>query len=600
MNHSANIDESRITGLGSLAVMTGRSHKKLILAMLGALTVLGLAQACAILLVKNFLGAFFDPRGNSAGPVPMSIALPVAVLVAGLAKSWGTYLYTRLQQEFSMLAGADLRDRLFPAILGRSWQELATVSPGTWMSVLVNDVAFVQTRLSEVMTSFLRGGMSIIASLLTMLFIHWPSAIVMMVLIPFMARATGSTGKRIAGFSNSVQQSMRWMADLVLEVRARFDFMRAQQGEKADLARFDAANDSYFHMIIRSIFVRSAFAPALEFLGFAIFAIFIFTINRGWISFGNATGSGGEVLLQFVVALGFMVKPLREIGEQLSRYHETRGALSKCFDLVNSRAIVSQSGQFALTEPAVSASPVPMESLRIRNVSFRWQASGRVFRASDVVVSAGNCIAIVGPSGAGKSTFLKILSGLLPPDEWDSTDSWDAVSQRSSLVPQQPFLFTSTIRENVAYGFPAATPEMIWAALDTIDARAFVASLPGGIDTPVSSLVANLSGGQVQRLVIARALLRGKPILLLDEATSALDVATEGAILRRLVADVRATGKAMIAVTHRLQCLPLFDEIWFVDNGDISMRGKLDDLLANDSFKERFEAFCREPGAMPS
>ena len=583
--------------LASLALETARSRKRLVVSMLGALSILGLAQAGAILLARNFLSAFFEPGAGGGGTVPVSVILPVGVLIAGIAKSWGTYLYTRLQQEFSMLAGSDLRDRLFPAIMGRSWQELASVSPGTWMSVLVNDVAFVQTRLSEVMTSFLRGGMSIVASLATMLFIHWPSAMVMMALIPFMARATGSTGKRIAGFSDIVQRSLRRMADLVLEVRARFDFMRAQGGEMADLARFDSANESYFHMIIRSIFVRSSFAPALEFLGFAIFAAFIFAINRGLVSLGGGigtgTGTGSEVLLQFLVALGFMVKPLREIGEQLSRYHETKGALSKCFDLIDNSPLSSSPVAPGDAAPFV-AEPPGLTPVLIQKVAFQWPGSGRTFRASDVRLLPGKRIAIVGPSGAGKSTFLKILAGLLEPAEWESGESWDSVCRHASLVPQQPFLFTATIRENVAYGFPAATDEMIRGALDAIDARTFVESLPGGLGTPVSSLVANLSGGQAQRLVIARALLRGKPLLLLDEATSALDVATEGSILRRLAADVQATGRAMIAVTHRLQWLPLFDEVWFVENGMFSLRGSPQEMMAN----KRFEAFCREPEAV--
>jgi len=581
--------------LASLALETARSRRRLVVSMLGALSILGLAQAGAILLARNFLAAFFDPGAAGGGAMPVSVILPVGVLFAGIAKSWGTYLYTRLQQEFSMLAGSDLRDRLFPAIMGRSWQELASVSPGTWMSVLVNDVVFVQTRLSEVMTSFLRGGMSIVASLATMLFIHWPSAMVMMALIPFMARATGSTGKRIAGFSDIVQRSLRRMADLVLEVRARFDFMRAQGGEMADLARFDSANESYFHMIIRSIFVRSSFAPALEFCGFAIFAAFIFAINWGLVSFDSGTGNGSEVLLQFVVALGFMVKPLREIGEQLSRYHETKGALSKCFDLIDTtRPLLSLSPAAPVDSVPFAAEPSGLTPILIHKVTFEWPGSGRTFRASGVRLLPGRRIAIVGPSGAGKSTFLKILSGLLEPAEWESGESWNSVCRHASLVPQQPFLFTATIRENVAYGFPAATDEMIWGALDAIDARSFVESLPGGLGTPVSSLVANLSGGQAQRLVIARALLRGKPLLLLDEATSALDVATEGSILRRLAADVQATGRAMIAVTHRLQWLPLFDEVWFVENGVFSLRGSPQEMMAN----KRFEAFCREPGAV--
>lgn len=550
--------------------------------MMVALLVLGLSQATVIFLVKGFLSAFFD--NTSEKRASLVVLLPLVVLIAGIAKSWGTYVYTRLQQEFSLLAGAALRDKLFPAILGKSYQELAQVSPGSWMSILVNDVAFVQTRLSEVMTSFLRGGMAVLASLGTMFFLHWPSALVMLFLMPLTARSTGATGKRIAGFSSLVQESLRRMADLVFEVRGRFDFMRAQQGESFDFQRYESANESYFRMITRSILVRSAFAPALEFLGFAVFAGFILAINRGLIGFAPNGERGSELLLQFVVAVGFMVKPMRDIGEQLARYHETQGAVTKCFEMLRSGSTDSLP-----TEPGVCLAPQGAAlPLVVRDISFKWPASGKSFSAHDLTLAPGRSVAVVGPSGAGKSTFLKVLSGLLPPDRWDADSSWESAVERTALVPQQPFLFTATIRENVAYGVPDCHDEDIWAALESIDARQFVQAMPAGLGAPVSSLVANLSGGQIQRLVIARALLRRKHILLLDEATSALDVATEGSILRRITAAAKLNQSAVVAVTHRLQWLPLFDEIWFVEDGGVGLRGTHQELLA----VPRFVAFC--------
>ena len=604
--------------LPRLALSTARSHVRLMMVMGAALLTLGLAQGLVILLVKGFIAAFFGGSASSGGAVSvavvdlvpefllrrwpeygpiridsarLAIALPLIVLLAGMAKSWSTYVYMRAQQEFSMFAGASLRDQLFPAILGKSYQELAGVSPGTWMSVLVNDVAFVQSRLSDVMTSFLRGGISISASLLTMFFLHWPSALVMMVLIPVTARSTGATGKRIAGFSSVVQESLRRMANLVLEVRGRFDFMRAQHGENFDLARFDAANDSYFKVIVRSLLVRSAFAPVLEFVGFAVFAGFILAINRGWVAFAADASGGSEVLLQFIVALGFMVKPLRDIGEQLARYHETRGAVGKCFDLLKSSSASCRQLQSQLQSLSFPESVDAEKGLVIQDVAFTWVGSGKKFSAESINIEPGKNIAIVGPSGAGKSTFLKIVSGLLPPDRWISAERWQDTISKTSLVPQQPFLFAASVRENIAYGVSAISDENIWLTLDAIDARRFVEDLPSGLDTPVSSLVANLSGGQIQRLVIARALLRAKPVLLLDEATSALDVVTEGAILRRLTDLAKRNRRSVVAVTHRLQWLQLFDEIWFIEDGRIALRGTQQELLA----EPRFVDFCQSP-----
>ncbi|NBQ54941.1 MAG: ABC transporter ATP-binding protein, partial [Proteobacteria bacterium] len=342
------------------------------------------------------------------------------------------------------------------------------------MSILVNDVAFVQTRLSEVMTSFLRGGMAVLASLATMFFLHWPSAVVMLFLMPLTARSTGATGKRIAGFSSAVQDSLRRMSDLVFEVRGRFDFMRAQQGEAFDFQRYESANESYFRMITRSILVRSAFAPALEFFGFAVFAGFILAINRGWIGFASNGEKGSELLLQFVVAIGFMVKPMRDIGEQLARYHETQGAVAKCFEMLRSGATDARGPEPFFPPGLMSglrlAAPGAGLPLVVRDISFKWPGSGKSFSAQNLTLVPGRSVAVVGPSGAGKSTFLKVLSGLLPPDRWSADSSWESAVELTALVPQQPFLFTATIRENVAYGVPDCDDDDIWAALDSIDA----------------------------------------------------------------------------------------------------------------------------------
>jgi ABC-type multidrug transport system fused ATPase/permease subunit len=475
------------------------------------------------------------------------------------------------------------------------------------MSIVINDVAFVQARLSEFMSSFLRGGVAVIASLVTMALIHWPSALVLIGIMPLAARATGSTGKKIAGFSASVQQAMRVMTSLVLEVRGRFDFMRVQHGEEFDLRRFRNINESWFRTICRSILVRSAFAPALEFAGFAIFAAFIFALDRQWLGGGDAgVGGAGDFALQFVVALGFMVKPLREIGEQLTRYHETRGAVGKCFEMITPS--VSEAANRTPDSQVLSFG----QEILVRAVSFRWagQAADSTADMKDapalkspgfsfggdrgrevtpLTVAPGHAVAVVGPSGSGKSSMLKVFSGLARPQLWDANVSWNDLANSTALVPQQPYLFAASVRENICYGSSQPADEAINDTLGLMGLSELIASLPAGIETPVSSLTSNLSGGQIQRLVIARAWLRQKRVLLLDEATSALDPATEAAIMQRVVKAVRGSGRALLAVTHRLQCLELFDEIWFVEGGHVSLRGTRDQLMREPRFRE----FCQ-------
>lgn len=612
----------RVRSLATLATWTMRQHVRLILLMGAALLVLACAQASVIFLVKGFLAVFFESESigvaSEAGDIALTamlpfslvryfpafdgatlparwvaVGLPAGVLIAGLVKSAGTYVYTRVQQEFSFHAGAALRDALFSRIIEQPYEILAGSSAGSWMSMLVNDVAFVQMRLSEIMTSFLRGGIAIFASLAAMMLIHWPSATLMICLLPVIGWSTGRVGRKIAGFARAVQESMQRIAALLLEIRSRFEFMRVQGGEGRDLKRFDQINDTYFAMIVRSILVRSAFAPALEFLGFVIFAGFILGLHSGVINFGSGTevgsNAGGEILVQFLVAVAFMVKPLRDVGEQLSRYHETRGALDRCFTLIQT------AGAGTTAQGSGSIEPALPEIVEIGRVAFNWRSSGNGFYADNLKLPVGRTIAIVGPSGSGKSTFLKILAGLVDPREWSANVSLDKIVAESALVPQVPFLFSATVMDNVAYGTVGASVDQVCKALDMIEAGDFVRGLPDGLETQFATLAANFSGGQIQRLVIARSLLRDRHLLLLDEATSALDAATEGEILERLIHRVQDTGKCLLAVTHRLQWLDLFDEVWFVENGTIALRGSFEELLKT----ERFARFCASGENLP-
>lgn len=620
----------KLKSLSSLALTTMREHKAIVAGIFCSLSILAMAQASVILLVKGFLVIFFetDPKNQwgQSGRIsiesllPESIAghlavlegltlsidviaavLPIGALIAGIVKSVGSYGYTRFQQEFSFHAATMMRDVLFKRIAGQSYEQLSSASPGSWMSMLINDVTFVQTRLSDIMTSFLRGGVSVIASLVVMFLIHWQSAVITLVIIPIVGFFTGSVGRKIAGFSRDVQHSMQEMAALLLEIRGRFEFMRAQHGEGRDLGRFESLNHSYFAKIIRSVFVRSSFAPALEFLGFLIFSGFIFGIHSGWIAFGDSdqvmNSTGGDVLVQFMIAVAFMVKPLRDIGEQVSRYHETRGALDRCFSILANVDLevpdatgleVCQpqgnlQGNLTKNPPGAAAS-----SLKIHRASFTWATSGRRFCVEGLEVPGDRTIAILGPSGSGKSTFLKILAGLVEPREWSANESWLSVTGRSALVPQSPFLFSGSLFDNLTYGNSNVSELDVWRALEVIEAADFIRNLPNGLQASYSPLAANFSGGQIQRLVIARTLLRERHFLLLDEATSALDAATEGEILRRLIDITHQNHRSLLAVTHRLQWLPLFDEIWFVENGSIILRDSFDNLMRT----ERFARFC--------
>lgn len=513
----------------------------------------------------------------------LTLIVPLAIIVAGLLNACAGFVYDLGQQQLALTLARDLRKRLFRGIMRLPYAAIKKRPVGAWMSVVMNDVMFLQSRFSDTVGGVLKGSASIVAGLCTMFYIHWPTGLVLLVLSPLIAFGMGRTGRRISRYAESYQRELGRLAAAILDLRNRFDFIRAQGGEKRELEHFGSVNAAYFKMVRRSIMVRSAFAPVMELIGYGAFALTVIGIGSGrW-----GADMTPDVMLVFFAALGLLLRPLRDIGEQLSRFQETRGAFRDSLHLLQ---------RLEADDEATAALPPVQKSffkgLNIAAIDAGMDGVVR-FSARNLHVEPGRAIAVVGPSGAGKSTLLKTLGGLVPPLVWDGAASWSDVAASTSMVSQEPFLFDDTLEANLRYGLgvtevPSAA--RIEEALTAVNAAAEVAALPLGLATPIRAIGSNVSGGQLQRFCIARGVLRDRPLWLLDEATSAIDPRSEREITQRLVAACRAQGSILIAVTHRLQYLAEYDDVWFVEDGVLQLRGSHAALLA----EPRYRRYCAE------
>ena len=572
-----------------------------------ALAFLSLTQGLALLLIKGFLAAFFTDVSTGlvpiAGIVPdkfrvyvpaewdvlvprvtLALIVPIAIVITGMFKAFATYLYNLGLVKLSLKVAQNYREKVFAGVLALPWLSSTKRDPGEWMSVIMADAIFIQSRLTDFSTAFVKDGVLIFSCLVTLAVIHWPAALLLLAMAPLIGWQMGRAGRRIAWFTEAFQRELGVLAGRVLAMRERFRFMRAQHGEDFERVHFEGGNLAYFDMMSRSIFLRALVAPGMEWVGFAVMAVFIY----GWTRHIPGFDVRPEVVVQFFVALGLILRPVRELGEQIARWSETVGGLRRSMHVITEVETAVASGDTArLSELTHKFKESLVVNVNRCEVSYGERLA---FSGKNLTIAAGQSIAIIGPSGAGKSTIVKSLSGLVAPSYWDASMPWSEVIRHTTLVSQSPFLFKDTLRGNLLYGLTedlrsVTTDEMLWGALRVVNLEDSIRALPLGLESRFNPLETNLSGGQIQRLVIARALLRRPSILMLDEATSAVDVATEHDISTRLIGTVHETGTILLAVTHRLRWLELYDRVWFVENGQVTMVGTHSELLRHERYK---------------
>jgi subfamily B ATP-binding cassette protein MsbA len=571
------------------------SQKKSLFIGLMSLAILGISQAGFLLLVKSFLKALFSPGTSQTIPIgdllpanvikytpftldypvaysDLAVAVPVAIIVVGLLMSLALYYYQFHQQSISMFVAKFLREKVFSRIINQDYSSISSKSAGSWMSLVMNDILFLQNRFSDLLTALFKDSVVILSCFAVLFYTHAPTALILALASPFIAFFMGRTGKRIAKFSEKFQRELSSISAITLNLRERFDFIRAQNGEQRELDWFNKHNDNYYRMVKKSILVRSAFAPIMELIGVSIFAGLVWGIGSGW--WENVSP---DLVLQFIFATGIMLRPLREVGEQVARLQETLGALSGCMTLLE-----ASPPSLSSEKDSVKAS---FDTLEVSKIDVGYQGDA-VFSGGDIRLIPGKTIAVIGASGSGKSTLIKTLAGLLPPICWQANQEWNIFASQTSLVSQEPFLFADTVRSNLVYGSSGEhlSDEMIFAALKKVCIFDQIQNLPEGLDTHFRSLGSNLSGGQIQRLVLARALIRNKKYLLLDEATSAIDSVTEQEITELLISMCKKDGIGLFAITHRLEWLPLYDEVYYLHAGKVLAKGAHKELMKLDAY----------------
>ena len=534
-----------------------------------AYMLLSLAFTAAFPFVSRELFDVAIPSGDFGEVMTLLVVLAVAFaisLVAGLRQAY----------QSAWVSGAvvrDIRQTMFERLqrLPASWYQ--RFGQGDVLARMFSDVGAVQSGLSDTIGQGIFQVLTLVVSAVIMLTISVPLSIVVFVGAPLV----GFVYKAMAGGAQSRSIDVREDNSAVLSVAAEnytanpvvkmFGLGRRESN------RFGRSSERLFRSQRRLSLFGGLFGLAVNSI---VTLLRLVVLGFGaWLILEGRFTIGG--LVAFLAIMGEVINPitvLTSIGQDIQA---ATGALVRINEVLDA-------DPEPVADDAVELPRLERE-LRLSDVSFSYTPERRALDGIDAVIPAGSNVAFVGPSGSGKSTVLRLIMRMYEPE--DGAISIDGVdvdgathaSLRGQLgvVFQDPFLFDTTLRENIALGKPGATDDEVIAAAEAAEIDQFVDALPRGYDTMVGERGSNLSGGQRQRVSIARALIRDPRVLLLDEATSALDPGTE----RQITATLRKVGadRTVVAITHRLTSITDYDAIFVIDRGRLVEYGDHEELL---------------------
>jgi len=553
-----------------------RPHRGRLLAVAVLVGLSSLVSVASPFLLREVLDVAIPQR--RVGLLGLLVLGMIAVAVATSAFGVGqTYLSTQVGQRVMH----DLRSAVYARLQRMSLAFFTRTRTGEVQSRIANDIGGMQTTVTSTATSLVSNLTTVLATVAAMLALDWRLTVVSLLLLPvfvWISRRVGAERKRItaqrqgqlAAMSAAVEESLSVSGVLLGRTTGRARSLTERfTAESAELARLEVRSSMAGRWRMASIQIVMTALPALIYLA------------AGLTSAAGAPVLSLGTLVAFVTLQQGLFRPLQSL-------------LSTGVDVQSSLALFGRIFEY-LDLPVDIAEPErPRRLERVRGavrfdgVEFRYPGGAPVLSDVDIEVPAGTSLAVVGETGSGKTTLsylvprlYDVTGGAVRLDGVDVRElSFDALAAAVGVVSQEPYLLHASVADNLRFAKPDATDEELFAAARTAQIHEHIAALPDGYDTLVGERGYRFSGGEKQRLALARTVLRDPPVLILDEATSALDTETEQAVQRAL-AELSA-GRTTITIAHRLSTIRDADQIVVLDRGRVVERGTHEELLAAD------------------
>jgi len=541
---------------------------RLVMAALCSLMVSGATTAMGY-LIKPVIDEIFVNRDTTG-----LVVLPLIVIVVFLVNGFGRYG----QEYFMNYVGQDiirsLRNRLYNQIQDLSLAFFQKERTGTLMSRITNDVNILKSMVSTAVTSSVRDLATIFGLTVVIFYQNWRMAIIAFFILPLAFWPIFILGRKVRRVSTGCQEAMADLNAFLHETLAGNKIVKAFGMEAHEKGRFFAKTDRLFRLEIKGVIIKALSSPIMEFFG-GLGIAFVIWYGGSEVIDGKTTPG---TFMSFLACVLLLYDPVKKLSKLNNSIQQGLAAADRVFDVIETTSEILD------PEAPVTIGPGPHE-VRLETVRFCY-GDQDILKDIDLTVDKGRVLALVGMSGGGKSTianliprFFDVNSGRITIDGTDIRELAIAdLRRRIAIVSQEPILFNETVRDNIVYGRPEATEEQVVAAARAAFAHDFILRFPNGYDTMIGELGGRLSGGEKQRLCIARALIKDAPILILDEATSSLDSEAEAVVQKALENLMR--GRTTMVIAHRLSTIANADHIAVIVSGKIVEEGRHDELMA--------------------
>jgi ABC-type multidrug transport system fused ATPase/permease subunit len=509
----------------------------------------------------------------------------VLVLVLGLVRALLMLGRRFISGRQALGVEYDMRNALYSRLLRLSFRFYDSHQTGQLMSRATVDLQAVRFFLGYGLIFFFQHILTIVGVSAVILWMEWRLALTALAVTPLIVVLAYRYSRVSHPILREVQQKMADVATVAEENIVGVHVVKSFARETQEQEKFQRRSESVFDQSVLANRQRATYVPLLSFVPLlaqaAVLLVGGWMVVEGTLTFGQ--------FFAFNLYVTMLIMPLRMLGMWIGQAQRATASGERIFEVLDEQEDVAE-------RPDASELPPGDGRIRFEGVRFEYAPGRPVLDGIDLGIEPGRTIALIGHTGSGKTTlaslvprFYDVSGGRVTVDGADVRDlRLHSLRRAIAIVAQDPFLFSATVRVNIAFGAPEATDADVEQAARLAQADEFVAALPDGYDTVVGERGITLSGGQRQRIAIARALILNPRILILDDATASVDATTEARIRAGLREAMR--GRTTLIIAHRLSTIALADELVVLDQGRIAARGTHDELLAtSDVYREIYE-----------